>query len=514
MRIKKFFPGGALWLISALSAGAGGYEPSTNLPPALTREFRGAWMPSTGENSWVAQFGKTTAEQKAGLISILDRAVQLRLNAIIFQIRPACDALYPSALEPWSEYLTGAMGRAPEPFYDPLAFVIEQAHQRGLELHAWINPYRALHKSHEGTVAPNHISRTHPELVRRFGQYLWLDPGEPAVPDYSLKVVMDVVKRYDVDGVQFDDYFYLSAEDAGVKNADFPDNASWKKFGARSGLNRDDWRRQNVNLFVERVYSSIKSVKPWVKFGISPFGIWRPGNPAQIKGSDAYTKYFADSRKWLQHGWLDYFSPQLYWQIDVREQSFPVLLDWWSQQNTKERHLWPGLAAYRAGEWKSGEITNQIHLARERAGVTGYALFSMNSLVHNTSLGGSLEHDVNVDRALAPASPWLGNNSPGKPNVMVNGNAPDLKLTWNSAGTNSSVRWWVVQWKVYSDWKMEILPGTTSSKTMDVAPQIIAVTAIDRFGNAGAPCVLEPRKSLPEKEKKPERKPLHPVFRK
>jgi uncharacterized lipoprotein YddW (UPF0748 family) len=513
MRLEKIFSGGALLLISSLSACAAGYEASTNLPPALTREFRAAWMPSTGENSWVAQCGKTTAEQKAELIAILDRAVQLRLNAIIFQIRPACDALYPSTIEPWSEYLTGQMGRAPQPFYDPLAFVIEQAHQRGLELHAWINPYRALHKSHEGTVAPNHISRTHPELVRRFGQYLWLDPGEPAVPEYSLKVVMDVVRRYDIDGVQFDDYFYLSPEDAGVKNGDFPDEASWKKFGSKTGLSRDDWRRQNVDLFVERVYNSIKSAKPWVKFGISPFGIWRPGNPPQIKGSDAYTKLFADSRKWFQHGWVDYFSPQLYWQIDEREHSFPVLLDWWSQQNLKERHLWPGLAAYRAGEWKPGEITNQIRLAREHPGVTGYALFSMNSLMHNATLAGSIERDVNPDRALVPASPWLGNNPPGKPTVVVKEDAPNFKLTWNPAGTNAPVRWWIVQWKVYGDWKMEILPGTASSKTLDPAPETIAVTAIDRSGNAGAPCVLEPKKAAPEKVAA-KKKPMHPVFRK
>jgi uncharacterized lipoprotein YddW (UPF0748 family) len=304
------------------------------------------------------------------------------------------------------------------------------------------------------------------------------------------------VKRYDVDGIQFDDYFYLAAEDAGVKNVDFPDDPSWKKFGVRSGLSREDWRRQNVNTFVERVHRSIKAAKPWVKFGISPFGIWRPGNPPQIKGSDAYTKYFADSRKWLQQGWLDYFSPQLYWAIDSRDQSFPILLDWWSQQNSKGRHLWPGLAAYRAGDWKPGEITNQIELARQRAGVSGYSLFTINSLVRNAALAGSLERDVNLNCSLVPASPWLGNNPPEKPGVAVNGDAPNLKLTWSSTGTNA-VRWWVIQNKIYGDWKTEILPAGTLSKTLDVSPVVIAVTAIDRFGNASVPCVLQQKKSPP-----------------
>ena len=170
------------------------------------------------------------------------------------------------------------MGQAPQPFYDPLAFAIAEAHKRGLELHAWFNPFRALHPLSKSPVAPNHITKTHPELVREYGDQFWLDPGEPAAREYVLRVVMDVVRRYDVDGVTFDDYFYPYPEkNAAGRKLDFPDDASWQKYGLRSGLTRDDWRRQNVNQFVQSVYQSIKAAKPWVKFGISPFGIWRPG---------------------------------------------------------------------------------------------------------------------------------------------------------------------------------------------------------------------------------------------
>jgi uncharacterized lipoprotein YddW (UPF0748 family) len=497
MPLKKILPCAVLFLISALGCGAVSYEPSLIAPPPLTREFRGVWIATVGNIDWPSKPGLSTAVQKAELISLLDRAEQLKLNAVIFQVRPACDAFYASSIEPWSEYLTGVMGKAPQPFYDPLAFAVTEAHKRGMELHAWFNPYRALHKSHEGTVSSSHISQTHPEFVKRYGEYLWLDPGEREVQEYSLRVIMDVVRRYDIDGVHFDDYFYPG--DPGTEG-DFPDSVSWKKFGANGRLSRQDWRRENVNSFIQRVYHSIKAAKPWVKFGVSPGGIWRPGYPAQIKGFDAYARIYADSRKWLANGWLDYFAPQLYWRIDTREQSFPVLLDWWALQNTEGRHLWPGLAAYRADEWKPGEILNQIQITRRSPGVTGYTLYSMNSLVHDAALADSLQRDLNSGRALIPASSWLGNDIPGKPKAVVSGNPESLKLIWNSSGTNS-VRWWVIQTRDDRGWQMEILPGEISSRSLGVAPEAIAVTAIDRFGNASEPRVLQARKGLPERKR-------------
>ncbi len=235
--------------VSLLSGAS--YEPATILPPKPMREFRGVWVATVNNIDWPSKRGLSTAEQKAELLAILDRAAQLKLNAIIFQVRPACDAMYASKIEPWSEYLTGTMGKAPEPFYDPLEFAIEEAHKRGLELHAWFNPFRALHPSAKSPIATNHVSKTKSDLVRRYGKHLWLDPGERDVQDYTLSVVLDVMKRYDVDGIHFDDYFYPYKEkNGGGAEMDFPDDASWKKYGARSGLSRDDWRRRKR----ERIY--------------------------------------------------------------------------------------------------------------------------------------------------------------------------------------------------------------------------------------------------------------------
>jgi len=397
------------WLAAATFAGitAAGCAPLVRESPVRepAREFRGVWVATVANIDWPSKPGLSTADQKKELLALLDRAVQLKLNAVLFQVRPACDAFYNSKFEPWSEYLTGTMGRAPQPFYDPLAFAVEQAHARGLELHAWFNPFRAHHFQTVSPIAASHISRTHPDLVRSYGKYLWLDPGEPAVRDYSLSVVLDVVKRYDVDGIHFDDYFYPYKEKgANGKDVDFPDEASWRKFGVRGKLGRDDWRRQNVNEFVERVYKSIKTLKPWVKFGISPFGIWRPGNPPQIRGYDAYAKLYADSRQWLVNGWVDYLAPQLYWTNDSKEQSFSALLDWWSHQNPKGREIFSGIAASNAGKWPPEEIPNQIRLTRKQPGAGGYILYSLKSLQTNPALEQSLEHDLNVQPALPPSA--------------------------------------------------------------------------------------------------------------
>jgi len=239
------------------------YEESSIKPPAPMREFRAAWVATVANIDWPSRKGLSTGEQKAELLAILDRAAHLKLNAVIFQVRPACDALYASEIEPWSEFLTGTMGKAPEPYYDPLSFAIEEAHKRGLELHAWFNPYRAGHPSAKSPVSPNHITKARPQLVRHYGKQVWLDPGEKEVQEYSLSVVMDVLRRYDIDGVHFDDYFYPYKElDRSGNEVDFPDDTSWKRFGATGKLERDDWRRQNVDSFVQKVYDSIKATKP------------------------------------------------------------------------------------------------------------------------------------------------------------------------------------------------------------------------------------------------------------
>jgi uncharacterized lipoprotein YddW (UPF0748 family) len=479
-----------------VNAHAATYEPSSIVPPKPAREYRAAWVATVANIDWPSRKDLSTAEQKAELLALLDRAHQLKLNAIIFQVRPACDAMYASAIEPWSEYLTGTMGKAPEPYYDPLAFAVEEAHKRGLELHAWFNPYRAHHQGARSPISASHVSKTRPKLVRQYGKYLWLDPGEKDVQEYSLSVVMDVVKRYDIDGVHFDDYFYPYKErDGSGKEMDFPDQASWQRFGAGGKLSRDDWRRENVNTFIERLYRSIKAAKPAVKFGVSPFGIWRPKTPPQIQGFDAYADLYADSRKWLAKGWVDYFAPQLYWAIEPPDQSFPVLLKWWAQQNPKGRLLMPGLDSTKtSGRWKPSEIVNQIRITREQPGTSGHIHWNMRSLMRNSAFDEVLEREVYGQPALVPAAPWLGGGRPGKPKLATGSaeNGSRASFSWAPGDTGSP--WlWLVQTRSGGDWTTEILPGNRRTRACDGA-DVIAVSAVDRNGNVSVAAVLKLKK--------------------
>ena len=464
-------------------------------PPKLQREFRGVWVATVGNSDWPSKPGLPVAEQKAELLTILNRAVQLRLNVVVFQVRPGCDALYASKIEPWSEYLTGTMGKAPSPLWDPLAFAVDEAHKRGLELHAWFNPYRAYHFNAKSPISANHVSKTKPQLVTRYGRYLWLDPGERETQDYSLSVVMDVVKRYDVDGIHFDDYFYPYAEKgADGKDLAFPDDVSWKKFGASSGMSRDDWRRENVNVFIQRVHASIKAQKPWVKFGISPFGIWRPSNPPQIKGYDAYSKLYADARKWLLNGWADYFVPQLYWAIEPKDQSFPVLLDWWNAQNPKQRIMCAGVDATKGLEkWAPDEIPNQIAITRKQSGPGGYVLWNMKYTARNSALCSRLRSEINLQPALVPALTWIDRAAPAQPVVKAadSKSSTHVMVSW-SASLAEDVRFWVVQSKVDSGWTTEVFSSERLSQTFPRASlEAVCVTAIGRSGLASRPGVLE-----------------------
>ncbi|CAN5875745.1 family 10 glycosylhydrolase [soil metagenome] len=470
-------------------------------PPPLQREFRGVWVASVANIDWPSRRDLSSAQQQAELLAILDRAVALNLNAVIFQVRPGGDALYASPHEPWSEYLTGRMGRAPEPFYDPLEFAVREAHRRGLELHAWFNPYRARHPSARSEVSANHLSRTRPELVRSYGKHLWMDPGEAAVREHTLRVILDVVQRYDIDGVHIDDYFYPYRErDAAGREIPFPDGPSWSRYVASGGrLSRNDWRRHNVDLLVEQLYEAIKREKPWVKFGISPLGIWRPGYPAQIRGLDAYHEIYADARKWLVNGWLDYFTPQLYWPIAQTPQSYPVLLDWWVGQNQHGRHIWPGNFTSRVGEgtWSAGEILGQIYVTRGQEGATGNVHFSMRALMQNRdSLFDRLSLEAYAEPALPPPTPWLGEGPPTAPAVTLQYDTSlgqDL-LTLDPADQLPPA-WWVVRTRYTEGWKTEILPGwhRTHRLTASVdsgAPLAVAVSGVDRNGNEGPLLVL------------------------
>ncbi|BAY20548.1 hypothetical protein NIES2100_02900 [Calothrix sp. NIES-2100] len=509
--LKATFLGGLLLLVTpSFSVQSTEISHPISLPPSPTREFRGVWIASVANIDWPSRPGLTTVQQQAELIAMLDRAVALKLNAVILQVRPAADALYASSYEPWSEFLTGEMGKAPSPDYDPLAFAVEEAHKRGIELHAWFNPYRARHPESKSPMAANHVSKLHPQWVKQYGKYLWLDPGEPEVQDYTVNVIMDVVKRYDIDGVHLDDYFYPYPErDRNRRAIDFPDAPSWQKYLQSGGtLKRDDWRRENINTLVQRLYQAIKKEKPWVKFGISPFGIWRPGYPAQTMNSngggsfDAYQEIYADSRQWLVKGWIDYFAPQLYWKIEKTQQSYPVLLSWWLKQNPLGRHIWPGNYTSRVGDrtsaaWPANEILYQIKITRGFTGATGNIHYSIKPLMQNRDrIADLLQKETYSTPALVPASPWLDTTPPPQPALKIERDATTgkiNKLTWESTG-QEKVWLWVMQTKTGNQWSTKIFPGSQTSylfNSQDSPSQIdsVALSAVNRYSTQGQPAI-------------------------
>lgn len=455
-------------------------------PPPIPREFRAAWIATVDNIDWPSKRTLDADQQKAELVHIFDVAAALHLNAVILQVRPSADALYPSKLEPWSEYLTGRQGRPPHPYYDPLQFAVEEAHRRGLELHCWFNPYRAKHPAQKGPLAPNHIAKTHPEVVRKYGSYLWMDPGDPLVQRHTLDVIRDVVHRYDIDGVHIDDYFYPYKEN----NQDFPDTRSYQSYLSRGGTrSRGDWRRANVDSFIENLYHTIKEEKPWVQFGISPFGIYRPGYPSSIRaGVDQYDELYADTLKWLREGWCDYFTPQLYWPIKQKAQSYPVLLQWWLSQNVKGRHIWPGNYTSRTspseGNWKPKEIVDEVDLTRE-LGANGNVHFSMIALMKNyNGVADALRGGPYAQAALPPESPWLANAKPDAPKLEP---GEDHSFKWREDG-DSKPMWWAV-WRRYgSKWIAEVYPAGKDAMTVDddllgQKLNYFGVAAVDRLGN-------------------------------
>ena len=480
------------------------FRESKQTPPEPSREFRGAWVASVANIDWPSKPGLTTEQQQAEMVGILDTAQRLNLNAIVLQVRPSCDALYESKMEPWSEYLSGKMGEPPAPFYDPLKFAVDEAHKRGIELHAWFNPYRARHAEARSPISENHISVQHPDLVRKYGGYLWLDPSEKRVQDHSVDVIVDVVKRYDIDGVHIDDYFYPYKEKGpDGKVLDFPDEVNWQKYQQSGGKRaRNDWRREHVNHFIERLYKSIKRQKTWVKFGISPFGIWRPGTPSTIKGFDAYQEIYADSRLWLNQGWLDYWSPQLYWKQDQVGQSYSELLNWWVGENKKSRHVWPGNYTSRVADgsktpWPTSEIVRQIEITRRQHGAGGNLHFSMKSLMEpKTGLARALASSSYVEPALIPASPWLQREHFGKPKISLDRDATtgQTDLSWKPGHGKTWL--WLLQAKRRDTWRTVIVPGTQTSQNLaglvsDQRGAVVSVTPVDRCGNLGPSAVVE-----------------------
>ena len=494
---------------------------STLFPPIILREFRGAWLSPAADGDWPSRPGLSAEQQQRELIALLDRAKAIGLNAIIFHVRLSGDALYQTKLAPWSAKLTGRQGV--DPGYDPLAVAIREAHARGLQIHAWFNPFRA---SLDGGIraARNHVTRLHPEWVRRYGRQQWIDPGIPAARESVLATIIEVVQRYDIDGVHLDDFFYPYRETRTryrrlgrgrhrhtvkiVRELDFPDRTSWIKYGRKQHwTNRDDWRRHNIDDFVQQLYQRVHVAKPWVAVGISPFGIWRPGYPEGIDGLDSYRETYADSRKWLREGWLDYLAPQLYWQMDGAQNRFRVLDAWWRTQNPLGRHIWPGL--YTAGTiasvpWPFDEIPREIAMLREaRQGSVesnGHIHFRLRSLMTSAgplsgTLGDRLEADSYREPALVPEMPWLGGKPPAPPVAELVEAADGDRLTLKiSAGDSSAITLWVVQTRDEdAHWKTTILPAAVRELVLpdsEASADLIAVSAVDRVGQTSTRTVL------------------------
>lgn len=458
---------------------------SVNLPE-VNREFRAAWVASVANINWPSKRGLSTEQQKAEAVAILDKLKENNFNAVILQIRPSADALYDSPFEPWSIFLTGETGTAPKPYYDPLKFWIEEAHQRGLELHAWINPYR-VHHSNGGRVNQfSMVNKMKNQVVKLKNGMYWFDPGKKEVQDHISQVIQDIVRRYDVDGIHFDDYFYpYKSYNHG---ADFPDNDSWNAYKKSGGtLSRGDWRRDNVNKIIQRIYTEIKTEKSWVQFGLSPFGIWKPGFPSDVTGMSQYDELYADAKTWLNNGWIDYFSPQLYWADSAPKQSFTSLLRWWNSENTYKRHLWPGIntVEVKASD-RPTEIVKQIGITRdlipEDAGVIHWSYKGLDEKMLQ-----ALKNGPYKEKALTPKSSWMQPLIFGMPKLELHNQKNEVTAEWIYGMKDKTVHW--IFYALYGEnWEIQILdaviskiqlPKSKNGKTL----KIIAVQAVDRLGN-------------------------------
>ena len=451
---------------AALCVAAAAVTPATQAA-SPKREMRGVWISTHISLDWPNRT-QTPAQQRTALLGILDHNKATGMNAAFFQVRSQSDAMYPSAIEPWSYYLTNQQGAAPVPAWDPLQYAIDESRKRGLEFHAWINPYRAVatlaNAGNNLQYAPTHVSRTHPEWMLTVGTVQILNPGLAAVREHVTTVIMDIVNRYDVDGIHFDDYFYPSGMTATIDDAAY--NADPRGFPA-TAAGRADWRRDNINLLISGVADSIKAVKPWVKFGVSPSGIYRSstdpaiGSPTSAGALQHYSALFADSRKWLQSGWLDYLAPQVYWYIGQTGSDYKLLVPWWNE-NAFGRHVYVGLADYKMNTtgWTSPtQIADQIALNRASSNVHGqvhfrHAFLVANPLNYRTDLKDNIYHRP----ALLPAMPWKDDVRPETPVAVTPARNADgsVSLSWTHPAAASNELDKVRRYAVYRSEQRDI----------------------------------------------------------
>jgi uncharacterized lipoprotein YddW (UPF0748 family) len=407
---------------------------------APKREMRAVWIATVENIDWPSTPYLTSAQQQQEMISLLDLVKEYNLNTVVFQIRPAADAFYASSLEPWSQWLSGMQGKAPEPFYDPLEFTIRECRKRGLDIHVWLNPYRAVRDTANNLTSPEHITNTHPDLFLTYGTTRYFDPGLPGTRDHVARVVSDIVRRYDIDAIHMDDYFYPYR----IAGASFPDDTTFSRYhDLYLPSQRDDWRRNNVDQIIRQIHDSIKAIKPWIEFGISPFGVWRNGSrdtmgSATRAGQTNYDDLFADILKWQKNGWIDYVVPQLYWHIGFAVADYAILAKWWNA-HTFGCPLYIGQAFYRIDKkslvkvWrKSNQITDQIMLNRTYANIEGSMFFSAKYLRSNPrKLRQKLLSRAYRQPALPPSNiritPVIP-DMPGNPEIIVDKDS--VRLSW------------------------------------------------------------------------------------
>lgn len=473
------------------------------------REFRGVWMASVENIDWPSKPGLTADQQKMELMEMLDANQKAGINVVMLQIRPAADALYAKGREPWSKWLTGKQGQAPGPGYDPLEFAITEAHKRSIELHAWFNPYRATNDNNFAALSPNHITRIKPNWFFTYGGKKLFNPGIPEVRDYIVKVFLDVVDNYDIDGVHMDDYFYPYE----IKGQHIKDALAFKNYGPGfDGI--DNWRRHNVDTLIQMLNDSIHKHKPRVKFGISPFGVWanKFQNPegSETHGGDSFYELFADSRKWVKKGWVDYINPQIYFPIGDRAVSFDKLLDWWSD-NTYNRHLYIGMAAYRISEHRAGKfkddraaMPDEIKYLRNNPRVGGSVYFSSRSLLNNPlGFTDSLRDTYYKYPALPPAMLWIDSVPPNPPvNLSAVSDKDCIDLKWETpplAKDKEAVYGYVI-YRFGSNEKINLndpqyiihiqyndVPFYSDETVQKEKTYIYVVTALDRMKNESGP---------------------------
>lgn len=349
-------------------------------------EFRGVWVATVENIDWPSRGNYDSDLQKAEFVKLLDMHQRNGMNAMIVQVRPVTDAFYPSPFEPWSEYLTGTQGKPPVPYYDPLEFMITETHKRGMEFHAWMNPYRAVFNIGSSSIASTHITRIHPKWFLNYGTKRYFDPGNKEAQQYLTNVVKDVVSRYPVDAIHFDDYFYPYK----ITGKEFPDQSTYLKYG--NGLTIDDWRRSNTDSIIRLLSAVIKKENPKCQFGISPFGVWRNIDKDSVNGSNTkagqtnYDDLYADILLWLKNGWIDYVAPQIYWEFEQKAAPFQTVLDWWST-HTYGKNCYIGLGIYKGGSnvyWKDKtQLPRQIEMLRNTPNIQGMIYFSSKTFEKN-----------------------------------------------------------------------------------------------------------------------------------